>query len=118
MDDELKKSSGYLIRPGDGSEPAAHVTSAWGADIPGDAGAASRQGQYPAMMVRWYTPAEALKIATVDNGELMALSGYINPYSGKLSVVEVGHLRIYCSSMAIRSRTSMSQIAARTLSSS
>jgi imidazolonepropionase-like amidohydrolase len=43
-------------------------------------------------MVRWYTPAEALKMATADNGELMALSGFINPYPGKLGVVEVGAL--------------------------
>jgi hypothetical protein len=41
------------------------------------------------MMVRWYTPAEAVKMATADNGDLMALSGYINPYPGKLGVVEV-----------------------------
>jgi imidazolonepropionase-like amidohydrolase len=69
-----------------------HVKTAWGADILGDAGAASRQGQYLAMMARWYTPAEALKMATADNGELMALSGFINPYPGKLGVVEVGAL--------------------------
>ena len=68
------------------------VKTAWGADILGDAGAASRQGQYLAMMARWYTPAEALKMATADNGELMALSGFINPYPGKLGVVEVGAL--------------------------
>ena len=66
------------------------VKTAWGADILGDAGAASRQGQYLAMMVRWYTPAEPLKMATADNGELMALSGFINPYPGKLGVVEIG----------------------------
>ena len=40
------------------------VKTAWGADILFDAGAASRQGSYLAMMVRWYTPAEALKMAT------------------------------------------------------
>src|SRR6202047_102191 len=68
------------------------VKTAWGADILGDAGAASRQGQYLAMMVRWYTSAEALKMATADNGELMALSGFINPYPGKLGVVEAGAL--------------------------
>jgi imidazolonepropionase-like amidohydrolase len=68
------------------------IKTAWGADILGDAGAASRQGQYLAMMVRWYTPAEALKMATADNGELMALSGFINPYPGKLGVVEEGAL--------------------------
>ena len=43
-------------------------------------------------MVRWYTPAEALKMATADNGQLMALSGFINPYPGKLGVVEAGAL--------------------------
>jgi imidazolonepropionase-like amidohydrolase len=43
-------------------------------------------------LVRWYTPAEALEMATADNGELMALSGFINPYPGKLDVVEEGAL--------------------------
>jgi len=31
-----------------------------------------------------------LKMATADNGELMALSGLVNPYPGKLGVVEDG----------------------------
>jgi imidazolonepropionase-like amidohydrolase len=43
-------------------------------------------------MVRWYAPGEALRMATADNGELMALSGFINPYPGKLGVVEEGAL--------------------------
>ena len=68
------------------------IKTAWGADILFDAGAAGRQGEYLAMMVRWYTPAEALRMATADNGELMALSGFINPYPGKLGVVEEGAL--------------------------
>ena len=68
------------------------IKTAWGADILFDAGAASRQGEYLAKMVRWYTPAEALRMATADNGELMALSGFINPYPGKLGVVEEGAL--------------------------
>ena len=68
------------------------VKTAFGADILFDAGAASRQGAYLAKLVRWYTPAEALKMATADNGELMALSGFINPYPGKLGVVEEGAL--------------------------
>ena len=68
------------------------VKTAWGADILFDAEAASRQGAYLSKMVRWYTPAEALKMATADNGELMALSGFINPYPGKLGVVEEGAL--------------------------
>src|ERR1700676_1624568 len=69
-----------------------NIKTAFGTDILFDAGAASRQGAYLAKMVRWYTPAEALKMATGDNGELMALSGFINPYPGKLGVVEEGAL--------------------------
>jgi imidazolonepropionase-like amidohydrolase len=68
------------------------IKTAWGGDILFDAEAASRQGAYLAKMVRWYTPAEALKMATADNGELMALSGLVNPYPGKLGVVEEGAL--------------------------
>ena len=43
-------------------------------------------------MARWYSPAEALKMATADSGQLMALSGFINLYPGKLGVVEEGAL--------------------------
>jgi imidazolonepropionase-like amidohydrolase len=69
-----------------------NVKTAFGTDILFDAGAAGRQGSYLAQMVRWYTPAEALKMATADNGELLALSGFINPYPGRLGVVEEGAL--------------------------
>jgi imidazolonepropionase-like amidohydrolase len=68
------------------------VKTAFGSDILFDAGAASRQNAYLAQMVRWYTPAEALRMATADNGELLALSGLVNPYPGKLGVVEEGAL--------------------------
>jgi len=68
------------------------IKTAWGSDILFDADAASHQGTYLTKMVRWYTPAEALKMATADNGELLALSGYINPYPGKLGVIEEGAL--------------------------
>ena len=68
------------------------VKTAWGSDILFDAGAASRQGSYLAKMTEWYTPAEALRMATADNAELLALSGFINPYPGRLGVVEEGAL--------------------------
>jgi imidazolonepropionase-like amidohydrolase len=68
------------------------IKTAFGADVLFDADAASRQGAYLAKLVRWYTPAEALKMATADNGELMALCGSVNPYPGKLGVVEEGAL--------------------------
>ncbi len=68
------------------------IKTAWGADILFDPGAARRHGTDLSVMVQWYTPAEALKMATADNGELMALSGFINPYPGKLGVVQEGAL--------------------------
>jgi imidazolonepropionase-like amidohydrolase len=67
-----------------------NIKTAFGTDILFDARLTTRQGAILAKMVRWYTPAEALKMATADNGELMALSGFINPYPGKLGVVEQG----------------------------
>ena len=67
-----------------------NVKTAFGTDILFDARLTTRQGAILAKMVRWYTPAEALKMATSDNGALMALSGFINPYPGKLGVVEEG----------------------------
>jgi imidazolonepropionase-like amidohydrolase len=69
-----------------------NIKTAFGTDVLFDARVASRQGARLAVMVRWYTPAEALKMATADNGELMALTGFINPYPGTLGVVEEGAL--------------------------
>jgi imidazolonepropionase-like amidohydrolase len=67
-----------------------NVKTAFGTDILFDARLTTRQGAILAKLVRWYTPAEVLKMATADNGALMALSGYINPYPGKLGAVEEG----------------------------
>jgi imidazolonepropionase-like amidohydrolase len=64
--------------------------TAFGMDILFDARLTTRQGAILAKMVRWYMPAEVLKMATADNGDLMGLSGFINPYPGKLGVVEQG----------------------------
>jgi len=69
-----------------------NIKTAFGTDLLFDAKIASRQGAQLAKLVRWYTPGEALKMATADNGQLMALSGFINPYPGKLGVVEEGAL--------------------------
>ena len=69
-----------------------HVKTAFGTDILFDAKLTGRQGAILAKLVRWYTPAETLKMATGDNGELLALSGVINPYPGKLGVIEPGAL--------------------------
>jgi imidazolonepropionase-like amidohydrolase len=53
---------------------------------------AQRQGELLAKLVRWYTPAEALVMATGTNARLLTLSGNRNPYPGKLGVIEQGAL--------------------------
>jgi imidazolonepropionase-like amidohydrolase len=68
------------------------VKTAWGSDILFNPGAVRRQGAYLAQMTEWYSPAGALKMATADNAELLALSGFINPYPGRLGVVAEGAL--------------------------
>jgi imidazolonepropionase-like amidohydrolase len=68
------------------------IRTAWGTDILFSAEAAAGQGAALATMVRWYTSAEALKMATADNAELLALSGPRSPYAGRLGVVREGAL--------------------------
>jgi imidazolonepropionase-like amidohydrolase len=68
------------------------VKTAWGTDTLFDADLAGRQGKLLAKMTRWYSPAQVLKMATVENAELLALSGPRNPYPGKLGVIEEGSL--------------------------
>src|SRR6516162_3552397 len=68
------------------------LKTAWGTDILFSPGLARRQGELLVKLERWYTPAEALVMATGTNAELLALSGKRNPYPGKLGVVEEGAL--------------------------
>lgn len=68
------------------------IKTAWGTDVLFSAALAKQQGAILASLTRWYTPAEALAMATSTNAELMALSGKRNPYPGKLGVVEQGAL--------------------------
>jgi imidazolonepropionase-like amidohydrolase len=68
------------------------IKTAWGTDVLFSAALARQQGAILASLVRWYTPAEALVMATSTNAELLALSGKRNPYPGKLGVVDAGAL--------------------------
>ena len=68
------------------------IKTAWGTDVLFSRALALRQGAILASLARWYTPAEALAMATGTNAELLALSGKRNPYPGKLGVVEQGAL--------------------------
>ena len=68
------------------------LKTAWGTDVLFSRALAQRQGAILASLVRWYTPAEALAMATSTNAELLTLSGERNPYPGRLGVVEQGAL--------------------------
>ena len=68
------------------------IKTAWGTDIIFAAALTRQQGAVLASLTRWYTPAEALVMATSTNAELLGLSGKRNPYPGKLGVVEQGAL--------------------------
>ena len=68
------------------------LKTAFGTDVLFSPALAQRQGALLAKLVRWYTPAETLIMATSVNAELLALSGPRNPYPGKLGVVEEGAL--------------------------
>jgi imidazolonepropionase-like amidohydrolase len=65
---------------------------AWGSDILFSSGLAARQGRQLAKMIRWFTPAEVLTMATATNADLLALSGPRNPYPGPLGIIEEGAL--------------------------
>ena len=67
------------------------VKIAFGTDALFDENLAARQGAQLVKLEKWFTPFEALKMATCDNAELLKLSGELNPYpEGTLGVVEVG----------------------------
>jgi imidazolonepropionase-like amidohydrolase len=68
------------------------IKTAFGTDIVFSQALAQRQGALLATLTRWYTPAEALVMATRTNAELLAMSGKRNPYPGKLGVIEEGAL--------------------------
>jgi imidazolonepropionase-like amidohydrolase len=66
------------------------LKTAWGTDALFDARLAGRQGAQLTKMTRWYTPAEALRMATGVNAELLAMSGPRNPYAAPVGVVAAG----------------------------
>jgi len=66
------------------------VKTAFGTDLLFDGKLAAKQGKFLAKLKKWYTPYEALKMATSGNAELLKLSGPRDPYPGKLGVIEEG----------------------------
>ncbi len=68
------------------------VKLAFGTDLMFDPNQMSKQNTDVLKLKEWFTPAEALKLVTHDNAQLLALSGPRNPYPGKLGVVAEGAL--------------------------
>jgi imidazolonepropionase-like amidohydrolase len=68
------------------------IKTAFGTDILFSPALAQRHGELLTKLVRWYTPAETLVMATGTSADLLALSGKRSPYPGKLGVVEEGAL--------------------------
>ena len=67
------------------------VKIAFGTDAIMDPGMAAKQGKYLSKLTNWFTPYEALKMATSDNAELMEMSGPRHPYQeGPLGEITVG----------------------------
>lgn len=67
------------------------VKIAFGTDLLFDPTLGPKQGKFLAKLKNWFTPYEALKIATSTNAELLTLSGPRNPYkAGPLGVVKEG----------------------------
>jgi imidazolonepropionase-like amidohydrolase len=68
------------------------LKTAFGTDVLFSSALAAQQGALLASLTRWYSPAEALVMATGTNGELLRLSGERSPYKGNLGVVREGAL--------------------------
>lgn len=67
------------------------INLAFGTDMLFDPAAAENQGKMLSKLKAWFTPYEALKIATSENARLLALSGPRNPYrDGPLGVIKEG----------------------------
>ncbi|KAA0969521.1 amidohydrolase family protein [Aureimonas fodinaquatilis] len=64
------------------------IKTAWGSDILFSQELAPRQSNMLTHLANWYSNAQALRMATSTNAELLALSGPRSPYIGKLGVIE------------------------------
>jgi len=68
------------------------IKAAWGSDVLFSPELTPRQNTMLTHLSNWYSSAEALRMATSGNAELLALSNLRTPYPGKLGVIEQGAL--------------------------
>ena len=63
------------------------VKLAWGTDFLFEPALNDQQNEHIVMLEEWFSPAEALKLVTHDNAQLLTLSGLRSPYQERLGVV-------------------------------
>lgn len=63
------------------------VKLAWGTDFLFEPALNHQQNEHIVMLEEWFSPAEALRLVTHDNAQLLALSGLRSPYQGRLGMV-------------------------------
>lgn len=68
------------------------IKLAWGSDVLFSPQLTPRQNIMLTHLSNWFSNADALKMATSVNAELLALSNLRTPYAGKLGVIEEGAL--------------------------
>lgn len=68
------------------------VKLAWGTDFLFEPALNAQQNEHIVMLEEWFTPAEALKLVTHDNAQLLALSGLRSPHQEPLGVIAEGAL--------------------------
>jgi len=68
------------------------VKTAFGTDVLFDPELGKKHGKLLAKLKRWFTPYEALKMATYDNAQLIKMCGPRDPYPGEIGVVKEGAL--------------------------
>ena len=66
------------------------LKTAWGTDMAGGPKVTTNQGGVLTSLMRWYTSAEILRMATSTNAELCAMCGPRNPYPANVGVIEPG----------------------------
>jgi imidazolonepropionase-like amidohydrolase len=91
--DNVKKKKAQVIEGTDNAFKWAKkhgVKLAFGSDILLNPAATPNQSTDIVKLKQWFTPAEALKLVTHDNAQLLKLSGPRNPYPGELGVIKEG----------------------------
>jgi imidazolonepropionase-like amidohydrolase len=64
------------------------IKTAWGSDVLFTPELTPRQNTMLSHLANWYSNAQALRMATSGNADLLALSNLRTPYAGKLGVIE------------------------------